>query len=73
MVSWIFDGTSTVQQDMYSPAMVDPTVLATNAYTTTVTNTATEASFKSTRPLTPSEGDTYIIPLDMVFDTIWAY
>lgn len=45
MVSWIYDGTNTVQQDLYSTGETDPDVLSANAYTTTVTTTAAMAFF----------------------------
>ena len=74
MVAWIYDGTASQQQDLYSSQEQPPTVLSSNAYTTVIASTnATHTVFDSSRPLTPTEGDTYVIPLNEAFSTVWAF
>jgi hypothetical protein len=78
MVAWIDDGTANAQQDLYSVKEQSPTILPSteNTYTTQVVSTnSTYTVFDSTRPLTPTgtDGDTYVIPLDETFSTVWAF
>ena len=77
MVAWIMSGPgSNIQQDLYSTGQHSPTVLKgkNNAYSTTVdSSNNTYTVFTSYRPLKPTKGDTYVIPLDEAIYICWAF
>lgn len=75
MVAWINTGRRThEQQDLYSTGQNNPNVLSQNAYSTSLTDSNnTYAVFTSYRPLVPTQGDTYTIPLDEPIYICWAY
>jgi hypothetical protein len=75
MCYWGANGSGSLQQDLWSTGNKQPTVDAVNAYTTSfVVNADNSVSFKSTRPLAPSDSsDTYVIQLNTDINMITAY
>ena len=64
MVSWIANGAFSAQTDLYSTGHHTPATV-TNSYVTDIADpSAANVVFTSTRTLTPTGGDTYVIPLD---------
>ena len=67
MCFWSANGATSIQEDLYSTGHSKPAVDLNNAYTTTMSVTATGTSFISSRPIAATGNDTYIIPIGQQF------
>jgi hypothetical protein len=58
---------------MYATTEARPAILAVNAYTTTFEDQISSVVFTSTRSMVATGDETYSIPLEQVFDMVYAF